>query len=80
MHVFVRNQERSLRFYVERLGFALVADAKNDESGGRLVLVAPPDGNTFLALVTPERSAAEYKLIGHCKHTVLVTEDVGGKV
>lgn len=43
------------------------------------MLVAPPDGNTFLALVTPERNSAEYKLIGRCRHAVLVTEDVVAK-
>ena len=79
VHVFVRDQDRSLRFYVDQLGFVLVADAKNYESGGRLVLVAPPDGNTFLALATPERNSADYKLIGRCRHAVLVTEDVVAK-
>jgi catechol 2,3-dioxygenase-like lactoylglutathione lyase family enzyme len=79
VYIFVRDQDRGLRFYVDRLGFALVVDVKNQESGGRLVLVAPPDGNTFLALVTPERNSAEYKLIGRCRHVVLVTEDVVAK-
>jgi len=79
VYVFVRDQDRSLRFYVDLLRFVLVVDAKNHESGGRLVLVAPPDGNTFLALVTPERNSSEYKLIGRCRHAVLVTEDVVAK-
>jgi catechol 2,3-dioxygenase-like lactoylglutathione lyase family enzyme len=79
IHVFVRDQDQSLGFYVDQLGFALIVDAKNYESGGRLVLVAPPDGNTFLALVAPERNSAEYKLIGRCRHAVLVTEDVVAK-
>jgi serine phosphatase RsbU (regulator of sigma subunit) len=49
------------------------------ESGGRWVGVAPPDGNTVIALVTPKRKSEEYKLIGRCKHAVLVTEDVMAK-
>lgn len=65
-----------MRFYVNQLGFSLVVDAKNHESGVRLVLLAPPNGNTLLALVAPERDSAEYKLIGRCRHAVLLTEDV----
>lgn len=79
VYVFVRDQDRSLRFYVDQLGFALVVDAKNYESGGRLVLVTPSDGNTFLSLVTPQRNSPEHKLIGRCRHAVLVTEDVVAK-
>ena len=78
VNIFVRNQDRSLRFYVEQLGFGLVVD-ESYESGGRWVAVAPPDGNTVLALVTPKRNSEEYKLIGHCRHAVLVTEDVFAK-
>jgi serine phosphatase RsbU (regulator of sigma subunit)/predicted enzyme related to lactoylglutathione lyase len=79
VNIFVRDQDRSLRFYVDQLGFALVVD-ENYESGGRWVAVAPPDGSTVLALVTPKRNSAEYKLIGRCRHAVLVTEDVMAKV
>jgi serine phosphatase RsbU (regulator of sigma subunit) len=78
VNIFVRNQDRSLRFYVEQLGFGLVVD-ESYESGGRWVAVAPPDGNTVLALVTPKRNSEEYKLIGRCRHAVLVTEDVFAK-
>ena len=48
VNIFVRDQDRSLRFYVDQLGFALVVD-ENYESGGRWVAVAPPDGSTVLA-------------------------------
>src|SRR5258708_6518285 len=53
--VFVRDQERSLRFYVDRLGFRLVVDQRF-ESGGRWIEIAPPDGNASLslALATPD--------------------------
>jgi serine phosphatase RsbU (regulator of sigma subunit)/predicted enzyme related to lactoylglutathione lyase len=78
VNIFVRDQDRSLRFYVDQLGFGLVVD-ENYESGARWVAVAPPDGNTVLALVTPKRNSEEYKLIGRCKHAVLVTEDVVAK-
>src|SRR5438445_5392286 len=78
VNILVRDQDRSLRFYVDQLGFGLVVD-ENYESGGRWVAVAPPDGNTVLALVTPQRKSEEYKLIGRCRHAVLVTEDVMAK-
>jgi serine phosphatase RsbU (regulator of sigma subunit)/predicted enzyme related to lactoylglutathione lyase len=75
VNIFVRDQDRSLRFYVDQLGFSLVVD-ESYESGNRWVAVSPPDGQTVLALVTPKRNSEEYKLIGRCKHAVLVTEDV----
>ena len=75
INIFVRDQDRSLRFFVDQLGFSLVLD-ENYESGGRWVAVAPPDGSTVLALVSPRRNSEDYKLIGRSKHAVLVTEDV----
>ena len=78
INIFVRDQDRSLRFYVDQLGFGLVMD-ESYESAGRWVAVAPPDGSTVLALVTPKRNSEEYKLIGRSKHAVLVTEDVTAK-
>jgi serine phosphatase RsbU (regulator of sigma subunit)/predicted enzyme related to lactoylglutathione lyase len=78
VNIFVRDQDRSLRFFVDQLGFGLVID-QSYESGDRWVAVAPPDGNTLLALVAPTRKSEEYKLIGRCRHAVLVTEDVMAK-
>jgi serine phosphatase RsbU (regulator of sigma subunit)/predicted enzyme related to lactoylglutathione lyase len=78
VNIFVRDQDKSLRFYVEQLGFDLVVD-ENYDAGGRWLAVAPPDGNTLIALVTPGRTSPERKLIGRSKHTVLVTEDVEHK-
>jgi phosphoserine phosphatase RsbU/P len=78
INIFVRDQERSLRFYTDQLGFGVVVD-ESYESGGRWVAVAPPDGSTVLALVTPKRTSEEYKLIGRARHAVLVTEDVMAK-
>jgi serine phosphatase RsbU (regulator of sigma subunit) len=78
INLFVRDQNRSLRFFLDQLGFTLVLD-ENYESGGRWVAVAPPDGSTVLALVSPRRNSEEYKLIGRSRHAVLVTEDVVAK-
>src|SRR5690348_3555836 len=76
--VFVRDQDRSLRFFVEQLGFTLVIDMSY-ESGDRWIAVAPPDGNTVLALISPAPNSKESKRIGQSKNISFVTEDVVGK-
>jgi len=73
--VFVRDQDRSLRFYLDQLGFSLVADNRL-EGGGRWVAVAPPDGGAILALVAPAPGSEEYELIGRTSQIVFITEDV----
>lgn len=73
--VFVRNQERSLRFYREQLGFELAFDARL-QSGQRWVAVSPPDGTAVLTLIQPEPGSAEYKLIGRATRVIFVTENV----
>ncbi|HMK22897.1 MAG TPA: SpoIIE family protein phosphatase [Terriglobales bacterium] len=78
VNIFVKDLDRSLKFYVEQLGFGLVVD-QSYEYGDRWVAVAPPDGNTVLALVAPRPKSEERKLIGKSRHTVLVTEDVMAK-
>jgi len=76
--LFVRDQDRSLQFFVDRLGFSLVADY--DVPGGdRWVAVAPPDGTAMLALVTPKPDAEDYKHVGQARQIVFLTEDVGAK-
>jgi len=75
--VFVRDQDRSLRFYRDQLGFNLVVD-NHFEGGGRWVAVAPPDGSGFLALVTPEPGSEEFDQIGQVRQLVFITEDVDG--
>jgi serine phosphatase RsbU (regulator of sigma subunit) len=76
--VFIRDYDRSLRFYVDQLGFSLVADNRF-EDGGRWVGVAPPDGSAILALVVPRLGSEEYDLIGRTKDVVFITEDVAAK-
>ena len=72
--IFVANMDRSLRFYVDQLGFDLVADTQIPI--GRWVAVAPSDGTTLLVLVSPEPDSQEFKLIGRSRNVVLVSEDV----
>lgn len=76
--VFVRDQNESLKFYLDQLGFELVGDTR-DPSGERLLTVAPPDGTAILALVSPKPSSEESKLIGRPTRVMFLTEDVPGK-
>src|SRR5262245_56969549 len=76
--VFVRDHDRSLQFFLDQLGFSLVADARI-EGGGRWVAVAPPDGSEVLALVVPDLGSEEYALIGRARQIVFITEDIDAK-
>jgi serine phosphatase RsbU (regulator of sigma subunit) len=78
VNVFVRDQDRSLRFYLDQLGFALAFDARLP-TGQRWVAVAPPDGTAVLALIAPHPGTPEHKLIGRATQVVFVTEDVTAK-
>ena len=76
--VFVRDQDESLLFYVDRLGFEVAFDARL-ESGDRWLAVAPPDGSAVLTLVAPKPGSKEYELIGRSTGVVFVTENVAAK-
>src|SRR5271166_5823119 len=78
VNIFVRNQDRSLRFFLDQLGFHLAFDTKL-QSGDRWLAVAPPDGTAILSLVVPKPNTPEYKLIGRSTQVVFVTEDVAAK-
>src|SRR5438132_1478178 len=75
VNVFVKDQDRSLRFYLDQLGFSLAFDARL-QSGQRWVAVSPPDGSAVLTLIAPEPDSEESKLIGRPSEVVFVTEDV----
>jgi len=78
VRVFVRDQDRSLRFYLDQLGFHLAFDTRL-QSGDRWVAVAPPDGSAILSLVVPKPNTLEHKLIGRSTQVEFVTEDVTAK-
>jgi serine phosphatase RsbU (regulator of sigma subunit) len=75
VNIYVRDQELSLRFYLDQLGFSLAFDVCL-QSGERWVGVSPPDGTAVLTLIAPEPDSEEYKLIGRPTDVVLVAEDV----
>ena len=78
VNVYVRDQERSLRFFVDQLGFNVAYDTRV-QSGERWVGVSPPDGAAILSLVAPKPASEQYKLIGRATQIVFVTEDVTAK-
>jgi hypothetical protein len=77
--VFVRDQTRSLQFYLDQLGFSVAFDARSVPGCG-WIGVAPPDGTTVLVLIAPEPDSEEYKLIGRPRHVGFITEDIQGQV
>lgn len=77
-NVYVRDQDASLRFYVEQLGFRLAFDAWL-QSGSRWIAVAPPDGSALLSLVQPKPGTASYELIGRPTGVSFVTDNVLAK-
>jgi len=75
INVYVRDQERSVRFFVDQLGFRVAYDAEV-QSGVRWVAVTPPDGAAVLSLIAPKKDTPEHKLIGRATQVVLFTDDV----
>jgi serine phosphatase RsbU (regulator of sigma subunit)/predicted enzyme related to lactoylglutathione lyase len=76
--VYVRDLERSLRFYVDCLGFTIAYDARSP-SGVRSVAVAPLDGSAVLTLLDPPAGSEEYSFIGRPQLAVFLTDDVTAK-
>src|SRR5580658_7214067 len=73
--VYVRDHDQSLRFYVEQLGFSIVADVAYTRDG-RWVAIAPPDGAALLALVAPKSGTDKYRLIGRQTQIGFISEDI----
>jgi serine phosphatase RsbU (regulator of sigma subunit) len=76
--LFVRNQERSLRFFVDQLGFRLIVDQPLP-NGMRWIEVAPPDGNASLALAQAQAGSDVYNHIGGDTRIYFITENVPAK-
>jgi serine phosphatase RsbU (regulator of sigma subunit)/catechol 2,3-dioxygenase-like lactoylglutathione lyase family enzyme len=75
VNVYVRDQERTLRFFVDQLGFELVLDVRF-ASGNRFVQVSPPDGTCSLTLMLPRPGTDEEYLVGRSGSVSFLTEDV----
>lgn len=76
--IFVRDLDRSIDFYVNKLGFQLVFDARV-HSGRPFVTISPPDGTANLTLVAPDPASEQFKLIGRHTQIAFITENVLAK-
>lgn len=74
--VFVRDLERSLRFYLDQLGFRLAFDFRLP-SGDRWLAVSPPDGTGMISLVAAR--PAEDEMIGRATQISFFTDDFPAK-
>jgi serine phosphatase RsbU (regulator of sigma subunit) len=75
VNIYVRDQERSLDFYLNTLGFHIAFDARIG-SGERLLAVAPPDGTAVLTLIEAKPESPQARFIGRATQVVFVTEDL----
>jgi serine phosphatase RsbU (regulator of sigma subunit)/catechol 2,3-dioxygenase-like lactoylglutathione lyase family enzyme len=73
-NVFVSDQDRSIRFFVDQLGFSVVGDARFEFD--RWVAIAPPDGSSILAVIAPKPGSPHHKLIGRPTHIGFIAEDI----
>lgn len=76
--IYVRDQERALRFYVDQLGFRVIVDHKF-EHGPRWIEVSPADGNANLGLALLQPGDDVARLIGPEARVWFVTENVNRK-
>ncbi len=76
--IFVRDQEASLRFYVDKLGFRVAVDHKFEDNR-RWIEVAPPDGNAHIGLAPIEPGADLESVISTETRVWFITEDVNRK-
>jgi len=73
--VWVRDQERSRRFFVDQLGFEVAVDAEVPEVG-RWIIATPPTGLPGIALVVPREGSEEVRRIGQNTGVGFLTEDL----
>src|SRR5215471_5113161 len=73
--VWVRDQERSRRFFVDQLGFQVAVDAEAP-GGSRWIIATPPAGLPGIALVVPVEGSVEVTRIGQYTGVAFLTEDV----
>jgi serine phosphatase RsbU (regulator of sigma subunit)/catechol 2,3-dioxygenase-like lactoylglutathione lyase family enzyme len=76
--IFVRDQERSLHFYRDQLGFRVIVDHQF-ENGVRWIEVSPPDGSANLALAQIHSDPESEKLLGRDTNIFFLSEDVIAK-
>lgn len=84
--LWVRDQERTRQFFVERLGFRVIVDIHAPDLGRWIVVTPPPPewlsvlaggGLVGMAIVVPAEGSAEQRRIGQNTGLSFLTEDIG---
>ena len=75
VNIYVKDQARSLDFYLNTLGFHIAYDARVG-SGERLLAVSPPDGSAVLTLIQAHPDTPQARFVGRATQVVFVTEDL----
>jgi predicted enzyme related to lactoylglutathione lyase len=80
--VFVEDQERAKRFYMDKLGMSLRADNElAPGSPNRWVAVAPPGSDTEIILYVPDENWDHYKeVVGKTQALTISVTDMDGTV
>lgn len=78
IQVLVRDQERSLRFFIDQLGFRLISDVRF-ASGNRWLHISPPDGTASLALMLADPNNPTSRQPGQSCPVTFFTEDFDRK-
>src|SRR5205814_7004661 len=78
VQVFLHDQARSLRFFVDQLGFRLSSDVRF-ASGMRWLHISPPDGTASLALMLAEPNNPNGRQPGQSSPVTFFTEDFDSK-
>jgi serine phosphatase RsbU (regulator of sigma subunit)/catechol 2,3-dioxygenase-like lactoylglutathione lyase family enzyme len=73
--VYVRDQDQSLQFYLDKLHFKLITDILLPD-GTRWIAIAPRDGIAMLALIAPPPDSAKFHLIGRDTEVIFLAEDM----
>ncbi len=73
--VYVSDHDRALDFYVNKLGFSVLADIAGTYDN-RWIAVAPPDGQAILALVAPKPGTEKHRFIGRDTQIGFLSEDI----
>ncbi len=77
--VYVHDQDRSLQFFVDQLGFRLISDVRF-ASGNRWIHVSPPDGTGGLALMLSDPNSPHDRQPGQSSAVTFFTEDIEAKI
>jgi catechol 2,3-dioxygenase-like lactoylglutathione lyase family enzyme len=75
--VTVRDQDRSLAFYRDALGFSVVNDRR--AAGIRWLSLAPPDGTAVIVL-QPASTGQDIPFVGSWTGLMFMTDDIEAKV